>query len=42
MTTQEFRSIIESEGFRIEHLREMDPSPVFCTAVKEPASRRRG
>ena len=34
MTTEEFRSIIESEGFRIEHLEDPDPSPVFCTAVK--------
>jgi hypothetical protein len=38
MTTQEFRSIIESEGFRIEHLHELDPSPVYCTAVKERAA----
>jgi hypothetical protein len=35
LTTQEFCGVIESEGFRIEHLRELDPSPVFCTAVKE-------
>jgi hypothetical protein len=37
MTSDEFRRIIESEGFRIEHLREEDPSPVYCTAVKERA-----
>ena len=34
MTTQEFSSIIESEGFRIEHLQDPEPSPVYCTAVK--------
>lgn len=38
MTTQEFRGIIESEGFAIEHLFEDDPSPVYCTAVKRSSS----
>ena len=34
MTTDAFRSTIESEGFAIEHLHEDPISPVYCTAVK--------
>ena len=36
MTTQEFCGVIRSEGFRIEHLHDSEPSPVYCTAVKRP------
>jgi SAM-dependent methyltransferase len=41
MTTGEFRSIIENEGFRIEHLHDPDPSPIYCTAVKLPGETAR-
>jgi 2-polyprenyl-3-methyl-5-hydroxy-6-metoxy-1,4-benzoquinol methylase len=34
MTTQDFCGIIESEGFRIEHLHDPDTTPIYCTAVK--------
>ena len=34
MTTEEFRGVIESEGFRIEHLHESPSTPVYCTAVR--------
>ncbi len=34
MTSRTFRSIIESEGFRIEHIVDPKTSPIFCTATK--------
>jgi SAM-dependent methyltransferase len=34
MTSRTFRRIIESEGFRIEHIHDPRESPLYCTAVK--------
>ena len=39
MTTAEFCSIIEDEGFRIEHLHDPDTTPIYCTAVKSFTAR---
>jgi SAM-dependent methyltransferase len=34
MASRTFRSIIESEGFRIEHLHDPLGSPIYCTATR--------
>jgi SAM-dependent methyltransferase len=34
MTAKRFRSIIESEGFSVQHFKAYDPSPVICTAIR--------
>ena len=39
MTTEEFCGVIESEGFRIEHLFDPVDTPIYCTAVKTSPAR---
>lgn len=34
MTSRAFRGVIESEGFRIEHIHDPRSSPLYCTALK--------
>ena len=35
MTSKQFRSIIEAEGFEIQHIHDPKSSPIYCTAVRK-------